>query len=105
MKTKIAAGFLGLMIGSAMVPAMAQAEPGSVLSASGGRFVFGQVSAFRRDQFLLDTKTGMLWQIACAQTSKASQNQPAECTGTVLQSVPFDMGTGKLSITPYPAPQ
>lgn len=31
-----------------------------VLYAEGGRFVFGQTSQARRDQYLLDTKTGQL---------------------------------------------
>lgn len=35
---------------------------GQVLTATGGRFVFGQVSEQRADQFMLDTQTGMLWQ-------------------------------------------
>jgi len=37
------------------------ANNGNVLSASGGRFVMGQISTMRRDQYLLDTKTGRLW--------------------------------------------
>jgi hypothetical protein len=35
----------------------------SVLSTPGGRFVFGQVSSFRKDQYMLDTSTGRLWVI------------------------------------------
>lgn len=33
------------------------------LSAEGGRYVFGQVSKNRTDQFVLDTQTGRLWQL------------------------------------------
>lgn len=33
----------------------------AVLSAQGGRFIFGQVSSFRRDQYLLDSQTGRMW--------------------------------------------
>lgn len=36
---------------------------GGQLGVDGGRFVFGQVSEARRDQYLLDTQTGQLWQI------------------------------------------
>ena len=36
---------------------------GKILSAQDGRYVFGQVSSFRLDRFMLDTKTGRLWQI------------------------------------------
>lgn len=35
-----------------------------VLSAPGGRYVFGQVSMARADQYLLDTQSGRMWQIA-----------------------------------------
>lgn len=34
-----------------------------VLSTANGRYVFGQVSEFRRDKFLLDTQTGRLWEL------------------------------------------
>ena len=34
-----------------------------ILSSPTGRYVFGQVSDFRADQFLLDTQTGRMWQI------------------------------------------
>jgi hypothetical protein len=34
-----------------------------VLSAEDGRFVFGQISEYRRDQYLLDTRTGRLWRV------------------------------------------
>jgi hypothetical protein len=34
-----------------------------ILSAPGGRFVFGQVSHGGNDQYLLDTVTGRLWNV------------------------------------------
>ena len=37
--------------------------PQIVLTAEGARFVYGQVSDFRSDQFLLDTKTGRMWKM------------------------------------------
>jgi len=36
---------------------------GSVLSSGNGRFAFGQISDFRRDQFMLDTQNGRLWMV------------------------------------------
>ena len=33
------------------------------LAAENGRFVFGQISDYRRDQYLLDTKTGRMWRV------------------------------------------
>jgi len=44
----------------------AQERPAAVLSASGGRFVFGQASQHRADQFLLDTQTGRMWRLVSA---------------------------------------
>lgn len=35
-----------------------------ILQSENGRFVLGQISSMRSDQFLLDTKTGRLWQLA-----------------------------------------
>ena len=51
------------------------------LSSDGGRYVFGQVSEFRRDQYLLDTKTGMMW-------------SPVMCSDSIerLQPVKFISG-------------
>lgn len=40
--------------------AIAQASP-KVLQSPAGRFVFGQISEMRADQYLVDTKTGRLW--------------------------------------------
>lgn len=37
------------------------------LSAPNGRYVFGQISEFRRDRYMLDTQTGRLWIIATRQ--------------------------------------
>lgn len=36
---------------------------GNQLGVDGGRFVFGQISEMRRDQYLLDTQTGQVWQV------------------------------------------
>ena len=60
-----------------------------ILGTSSGRFVFGQVSQYRRDQFLLDTQTGRLWQIV--QDEKKRQS---------LQIVPFNHVDGSVSVVP-----
>lgn len=46
-----------------ILPASAQEMQNSpgVLTAAGARYVFGQISGFRRDHFMLDTQTGRLW--------------------------------------------
>jgi len=59
-----------------------KAAPGS-LSASGGRYVFGQISDSDKDKFMLDTKTGRLWQIA----------ESGE-VGIFLREVPYRIGDG-----------
>ena len=44
-------------------PTQVTMDKGKVLSAAGGRFVFGQISDSGKDQFMLDTLTGRLWRI------------------------------------------
>jgi hypothetical protein len=62
----------------------------AVLSASGGRYVFGQVSSFRGDKYMLDTQSGRLWQIV-TDTNNAILLQPVpyvSIDGTVTSVVP-----------------
>lgn len=60
-----------------------------VLGSPNGRYVFGQISDFRADQFLLDTQTGRLWQIVLIDTHK------------FLQPILFDVvGDSRASLTP-----
>jgi len=33
------------------------------LSSENGRYAFGQISDYQKDKFMLDTKTGRLWQL------------------------------------------
>ncbi|GAC1664436.1 MAG: hypothetical protein PVS3B2_00060 [Candidatus Dormibacteraceae bacterium] len=82
-------------------PALAQDEPlkiklppsrtlSSTPSSDGnGRFVFGQVSDFRADRFMLDTKTGRLWQLVVDKESNYH-----------LELVPYDDADGR----PQPRP-
>ncbi len=48
------------------------------LNINNGRFVFGQISNARKDQYMLDTKTGRLWGIVISKEGE-----------TVLQIVPY----------------
>ena len=50
----------------ALFSATCHAEPGTVLAAPGGRYVLGQISSARLDQYVLDTQTGKVWQMQCA---------------------------------------
>jgi hypothetical protein len=67
------------------------AGQGTALSATGGRYVFGQISESRRDQYLLDTQTGRLWVQACIASSK---EDPKQCAQTGLVPVNFTDGKG-----------
>jgi hypothetical protein len=56
------------------------------LSSAGGRFVFGQISDYGSDQYMLDTATGRLWQKVCA---KDNDNSIKDACTLVLQTVPY----------------
>lgn len=64
----------------------------NTLSAGNGRYVFGQVSEYRRDQYMLDTQTGRLWQMA--------ESKVGESTVNVLQPVFYTSPDGKYSVSP-----
>ncbi|CAH1092829.1 hypothetical protein [Candidatus Nitrotoga sp. 1052] len=68
-----------------------------MLSSPGGRFVFGQISDFRRDQFMLDTQTGRLW-VKTVRTSPKNKDgtQPADDGIEFLSPVPYADGKGSL---------
>lgn len=89
-------------------PAYSQAPNQSaqkILSSSLGRYVYGQVSDFRADQFMLDTETGKLWRAICMPLPGSST--PASELGnfcqngmTVLEPVPYDHGPKGFSPLP-----
>jgi len=62
-----------------------------ILSSPNGRYVFGQISDFRRDQYLLDTQAGRLWQMV---VDKEGKNK--------LQPVPFIQIWGDEAYIPDP---
>ncbi len=62
---------------------------GKVLSATGGRFVFGQISDSSKDQYMVDTRTGRLWRIG-----------ESGDVGTYLKAIPYRDEHGKFS--PWP---
>lgn len=71
-----------------------------VLASSNGRFVFGQISEYRRDQYMLDTQTGRLWAIV---VRKAKNPDGSEVPGdgfSILDPVPYSDFDGKLGVTP-----
>lgn len=71
-----------------------------VLSSSNGRYVFGQISEYRRDQYMLDTQTGRLWQIV---TRKGTNPDGSEASGEgflILEPVAYSDINGKLDLVP-----
>jgi len=94
-----------LMLGAATASAQAQAPATGqqgALSSAGGRYVFGQISESRRDQYLLDTLTGRLWVQSCIASSK---EDPKQCAQTGLVPVHFTDGKGDLAgFAPATAP-
>lgn len=74
----------------------------SLSGSDSARYVFGQISEFRRDQYMLDTRTGRLWVKVCivmsTSGSKDSSNSD-DCIPT-LQVVPYSTLDNKVSLTP-----
>ena len=70
------------------VAAMAQQAPPprQTLSVPGGRFVFGQVSDYRSDQYLLDTQTGRMWAV---RTHEITLKDGSKDSYTALDPIPF----------------
>jgi hypothetical protein len=62
-------------------------DTGKVLSSASGRYVFGQISEYRKDQYLLDTQTGRLWRIVQVSFKK---DDGTDGTYEKLDSMPFD---------------
>jgi hypothetical protein len=58
----------------------------SSLQSPNGRYVFGQISTFRRDQFMLDTQTGRLWEIVTI------TGKPGEESFQVLRPIWYQRG-------------
>jgi hypothetical protein len=94
-----------LALCAATAIAQAQTPPAgqvTTLSAPGGRYVFGQISESRRDQYLLDTQTGRLWVQTCISSGK---EDPKQCALTGLMPVYFTDGKGDLAgLAPSSAP-
>lgn len=92
-----------LVQSSAFAQADADKKPG-VLTSSSGRFVFGQISQVRRDQFMLDTQSGRLWRMAC---DKNSESDATQCAQLALEPIPYygEYLGGRSYTPPKDAPQ
>lgn len=75
--------------------------PAGVLSAPGGRFVFGQVSQYARHQYMLDVQTGRLWRLVCiTPSSPPAGQQQAECLYGRLDPVYYGEAREGLPVLP-----
>lgn len=54
------------------------------LSSENGRYVYGQISEMRRDQYMLDTKTGKLWNLMSTFTGEGANREEATYLVPVL---------------------
>lgn len=100
MRTYVAVSLIGFLCASAhaegevkaKLPPMTRALVAPQSSSNGdGRFVFGQISDFRADQYMLDTKTGRLWKIVLRSDGR----------GDMLQLVPYGSDDGaSMSVSP-----
>lgn len=86
--------FTAVLMGMATASAQTPSPPGSVLSAAGGRFVFGQISEYRRDQYLLDTQTGRVWRPVCVTKDK---DDSSRCSLSAMEPIDFLDSKGNLS--------
>jgi hypothetical protein len=89
---------VGLLVAISTTSAMAQdAKPATrsnpppqMLQTEGGRFVFGQISEYRRDQFMLDTRSGRLWRIVMVKVGKPGEEQEIQLLEAVRYVGPDD---------------
>lgn len=69
---------------------------GTALSGN-GRFVLGQISAYRKDQFVIDTQTGRVWRLVCLRGNPAAD----ECGRTAFQPTTYlDFADKEIGWTP-----
>lgn len=71
-----------------------------ILDSSTGRFVFGQISEYRRDQYMLDTQTGRLWQIVTRKMKNPDGSEVQGDGASILEPVPYLDLNGQLNFTP-----
>jgi hypothetical protein len=68
--------------------------------AGSGRYVFGQISEFRADQYMLDTQTGRLWRIVLRRPKNQDGTDAPGDSLPVLDAVPYVAADGNLSAAP-----
>jgi hypothetical protein len=94
MKTPILLALVFVLIQGTAAAAQDGPSTSNVLASPPNRYVLGQISGFRRDQFLLDTMTGRAWVIV---TDKAGNYS--------FERIPFTPGdepSGETASPPQP---
>jgi hypothetical protein len=89
---RIASSLIALLllsVASADEPVKVAPTKTKLLSSQNGRYVFGQISDFRSDQFLLDTATGRLWRIVLRKFKKSGGATDLAEGYTILEPVAF----------------
>lgn len=99
MKWLQSVGLCAVSLVSATAVAQSQPIHPATLSSASGRYVFGQINHLARDQYMLDTQTGRLWQLTCIKSQEAD---PSKCQALVLQAVPYDTMAGQFEAPPAP---
>jgi hypothetical protein len=97
-----------LLLGLSMVastalaadPVKAALPQQKVLSSPNGRYVFGQVSDYRQDQYMLDTQTGSLWKVVLHKPKNSDGSERPGNGFEVLDVVPYINIDGKITIAP-----
>lgn len=75
----------------AQEPVKVKPPANKLLTTENGRYIFGQISEMRRDQYMLDTKTGKLWNIVVATVGDGESKQEV----MILQPVLYKHQDGK----------
>lgn len=93
--TSTAIAIVLLISGFNASAAEAPKQKQQMLSSQNGRYVFGQISEYRRDQFLIDTQTGRVWKIVVKQLYNEDGTVSSEEGYPVLDPVPFNDAKGR----------
>lgn len=92
------AGLLAALTSLSVIAQTPAVHP-TTLSSAAGRYVFGQINGMARDQYMLDTQTGRLWQLVCAKRDEADSSK---CDVLVLQAVSYSSAPGLSDLPPAP---
>lgn len=89
---------LALLASAICAPALA-ADGYNMLSAAGGRFVYGWTGGTAKTAALLDTQTGRMWEVVCIIAKDASPLSK-DCIRTEFRPIFFKKENGDIALTP-----